>query len=97
MGIRKSEEANVSGSTAVPGSIDSYRILKSNRTEYLILLDQGQDFDALYREWCAMDDAFCDGTLPESKWQDIATFLRKRQVAVIEPFEVQTLADYYGE
>ena len=82
---------------AESSSIDTYRILKTNRTEYLILLDNGQDFESLYTEWCRMDDAFCDGELPESKWQDIATFLRKRQVTVIEPFDAQVLADYYGE
>src|SRR5580704_13949938 len=78
-------------------STDSYQILKTNRTEYLILLDEGQDFEALCTEWCRMDDAFCEGSLPESKWQDIATFLRKRNVTVIEPVGAQVLADYYGE
>jgi hypothetical protein len=74
---------------------ESYRVLKTNRTEYLILVDNGQDFEALYADWCKMDDAFCDGALPESKWQDIATFLRKRQVTVIEPIGTHVLADYY--
>ena len=77
--------------------MDSYRILKTNRTEYLILLDDGRDFEALYTEWCKLDDAFCEGSLPESKWQDIATFLRKRQVTVIDPLGVNVLADFYGE
>jgi hypothetical protein len=80
---------------AASASTDSYRILKTNRTEYLIVMDDGQDFEAMYAEWCRMDDAFCEGELPESKWQDIATFLRKRHVTVIEPFCVHVLADYY--
>src|SRR5580658_7129251 len=97
MRTRTSEEAIGERMPINSIAAESYRILKTNRTEYLILLDDGQDFEALYSEWCKMDDAFCEGVLPESKWQDIATFLRKRQVTVIEPFGVHVLADYYGE
>lgn len=73
----------------------TFRILKANRDEYLIVVDDGQDFDALYTEWCRLDDAFCEGKIPESKWQDVTTFLRKRKVVVIEPLDVQALVDYY--
>ena len=96
MGIRQRNVAFGERSTIESRPTDSYRILKTNRTEFLILLDDGQDFEALYTEWCKMDDAFCDGALPESKWQDIATFLRTRSVTVIEPTDSQILADYYG-
>ena len=88
---QKSAEGEVTPVTA------SYRILKTNRDEYLILLDDGQDFEALYGEWCALDDAFCEGKLPENKWMDVGTFLRKKDVTVIEPFDIQTLADFYSE
>ena len=74
---------------------DTYRILRTNREEFVIVVDEGQNFEALFGAWCAMDDAFCEGELPESKWQDIITFLRHRAVTVIEPLMVQNLADYY--
>jgi hypothetical protein len=62
----------------------------------LVLVDEGQDFEALYAEWCALDDAFCDGRLPERQWRDIEGFLLERGVTVLEPSAVQDLCDFYG-
>lgn len=74
---------------------DTYRILKTNRDEYLIVIDDGQDLEGLFYQWCVMDDAFCEGTIPESQWEDIATFLTARNVRLIQPLSAHVLADYY--
>jgi hypothetical protein len=71
------------------------RILKTNRTEFVIIVDEGQDLERLYSEWCALDDQFAEGELDEDQWKPIADFLRARGVRVIEPSEVQVLAEFY--
>ena len=52
------------------------RILRTNRTEYVILVDESQDFAALYREWCMLDDKFCDDELPDSEWVTMDKHIR---------------------
>lgn len=62
----------------------------------LVLLDEGQDFGALFAEWCKQDDAFCDGRLSEREWRDIASFMGDRGVTVLPASAVHDLCDYYG-
>jgi hypothetical protein len=79
----------------VPDPELTLRILKTNRTEYLIVVDDGQDLEGLYAEWCRLDDAFCEGELAEKEWMEVDKFLRSKGVQVIAPSEVQVLAEFY--
>lgn len=61
----------------------------------LILVDEGQDFEAIYTAWCAQDDAFCEDRIDVSEWDDIVTFLRKHNVTIIEPAAIDELGEFY--
>jgi hypothetical protein len=79
--------------------LPSIRLLRVNYDEGavpLLIVDDGKDFESLDAEWCALDDAFCDGRIGERQWQEVQSFLRDRGVTVIEPSAVQDLCDYYG-
>lgn len=71
-------------------------VLRGGGQAPLVLVDEGQDFDALYAEWCDQDDAYCDGQMDDRQWEDIESFLEKRAVTIIKPVEVQDLGDFYG-
>jgi hypothetical protein len=61
----------------------------------LLVVDEGQNFARLFRDWCRQDDAFTDGEIPESEWRSPADFLRERGCKVFEPAVIEDLGDYY--
>jgi hypothetical protein len=62
----------------------------------LILLDDGQDFEAIYAKWCQQDDAFCEGLISEKEWRAPEDFLRGQGVVILEPLSVDQLGDFYS-
>lgn len=82
--------------THSPAAIRLLRVNYDDGSLPLLLLDEGQDFESLFAEWCAMDDAFCEDLIPERCWQDVHAFLTSQGVTVIEPAAVQDLCEFYG-
>ncbi len=54
----------------------------------VLLLNEGQNFNELFKEFNALDDELCrTGREPEG-WKPFSEFLRDKGVVVIEPLEV---------
>ncbi|HEV2473975.1 MAG TPA: hypothetical protein VGS41_14965 [Chthonomonadales bacterium] len=97
MRTSQSPEWSPAGIAPMPEpSLRLLRVLQDETQPPLILMDDGQDFESLYCEWCQQDDAYCEDQLEDGQWQDIVTFLKSRGVRIVDPVAFQDLGDFYG-
>lgn len=67
-----------------PPKIRAIALYDDNSEDDVMLLDEGQDIDALLREWVRLDDELCATGCDPEDWLPFSEFMRSKGVMVID-------------
>ena len=79
--------------------IPKLRLVRIDTYIYRILVDEGQDFQALYREFWEHDDKYTNGDVIEAEYMPFEAFMAHKGVKVLNPdngdYVLERLSNFY--